>query len=80
MGLYGGTSGGGTRAFISNGAGNGQRRELEAPEMLELKSVKDVVEVQVGGGAGFGCPRERERDRVRRDLAEGYITSDKEYV
>lgn len=80
VGLYGGTSGGGTRAFISNGAGNGQRRELEAPEMLELKSVKDVVEVQVGGGAGFGCPRERERDRVRRDLAEGYITSDKEYV
>jgi N-methylhydantoinase B len=33
------------------------------------------VIMEVGGGGGFGPPRERRRDMVRSDLAAGYISA-----
>ena len=36
----------------------------------------DVIEVLTGGGGGWGDALRRERERVRADLAAGYITAD----
>ena len=34
----------------------------------------DQVMILMPGGGGYGDPRERDRDRVRRDVAEGFIS------
>jgi N-methylhydantoinase B len=34
----------------------------------------DRVRFQVSGGGGYGDPKKRERERVARDVAEGYVT------
>jgi N-methylhydantoinase B len=34
----------------------------------------DVVVLETGGGGGWGPPAERSLDRIRRDLARGYVT------
>lgn len=36
----------------------------------------DWVEVRTPGGGGWGDPRQRDRERVARDVARGYITSE----
>jgi N-methylhydantoinase B len=33
-----------------------------------------VVDMRTGGGGGFGNPRERDPDRVRADVADGFVT------
>lgn len=81
-GLYGGATGGGMRAFVNRRADGAVEPlvELNEPQMIELKSMRDIVEVHVGGGGGFGNARDRARDRVQEDLREGYITSDQAYL
>ena len=34
----------------------------------------DVFRLDTPGGGGYGDPREREPERVRTDVAEGYVT------
>ena len=34
----------------------------------------DRVRFQVSGGGGYGDPKKRERQRIERDIAEGYVT------
>ena len=34
----------------------------------------DVVELHIAGGGGFGPPAERDPERIRRDVARGYLT------
>ncbi len=36
----------------------------------------DLVRIITGGGGGWGDPRAREREQVRRDVEDGYITSE----
>jgi 5-oxoprolinase (ATP-hydrolysing)/N-methylhydantoinase A len=72
-GLQGGGAGGRTQAFLRNEK-TGEMREYLEGIMLQIDSVDAVVDVTVGGGAGFGNPAERVREAVERDLAEGYIT------
>ena len=43
---------------------------------MTLKSGREVVEVSLSGGSGFGDPRTRPLAAVSRDLAEGFITSE----
>jgi N-methylhydantoinase B len=43
----------------------------------------DIVEVQTGGGGGYGPPNERDIDLVKRDLTRGYISqhsAEKDYA
>jgi len=43
----------------------------------------DIVEVQTGGGGGYGPPNERAIDLVKRDLTRGYISrhgAEKDYA
>jgi N-methylhydantoinase B len=34
----------------------------------------DIVELSVGGGAGWGAPEKRSPERIATDLADGLIT------
>jgi N-methylhydantoinase B len=36
----------------------------------------DQVRIRMPGGGGYGDPRERDRDRVRRDVHEGFVTAE----
>ena len=36
----------------------------------------DRVRFQVSGGGGYGDPKARERERIERDVAEGYVTQE----
>jgi N-methylhydantoinase B len=36
----------------------------------------DRVRIQTGGGGGYGDPRRRDRERLRTDVARGYVSAD----
>ncbi len=42
--------------------------------LVSLHTTDQVVELVLGGGAGFGDPDERDHAAVSRDLARGYVT------
>jgi len=52
----------------------GERIELSAKTTHPL-APGDVVRLELGGGGGYGDPRERSRELVERDLADGRITA-----
>jgi len=52
----------------------GERIELSAKTTHPLEP-GDVVRLELGGGGGYGDPRERSRELVERDLADGRITA-----
>ena len=65
-----------------NGA-TGSLRVWRGDEVLNLPTTDvvalkkgDVVELSVGGGAGWGDPLKRPKDRVEADLADGIVTSE----
>lgn len=72
----------------ANGGGPGapatQHKRLRSGELVELEGSggvvlepgETVVAVCAGGG-GYGAPAERDRDRVREDVAEGWITAER---
>lgn len=72
-GLHGGAPGGHVRAFLTD-LRSGERKELTSSTMLELKDTAEVVEMVLGGGAGFGPSSERDPALVASDLANGYIS------
>ncbi|WP_420392975.1 hydantoinase B/oxoprolinase family protein [Acuticoccus sp.] len=71
-GAEGGGPGGLGSLVIERG---GEAISLPPMAAAELQ-VGDVVVLSVGGGGGYGDPRERPRELVERDLADGRITVD----
>jgi 5-oxoprolinase (ATP-hydrolysing)/N-methylhydantoinase A len=67
-GLLGGAAGGRVRCFRHS---SGLRHEYEVSTMVDLQD-GEIIEVNVGGGAGFGPPAERAALAIARDRAEGY--------
>jgi N-methylhydantoinase B len=65
-GLFGGCPGALGEVWL-----NGKRVERFPP--MEFRP-GDVCVIRLPGGGGYGPPRERERDRVRRDVALGFIS------
>ncbi|TWB12693.1 N-methylhydantoinase B [Rhizobium sp. ERR 1071] len=53
----------------------GKVRNFGREPHIELKR-GDLVRIITGGGGGWGDPRAREREQVRRDVEDGYITSE----
>jgi N-methylhydantoinase B len=53
--------------------GREDERHMLKVNALPLES-GDVVELQTGGGGGFGNPFERDPERVRVDCLDGYVT------
>ena len=35
-----------------------------------------TIDLQTGGGGGFGPPRKRKMEKIHHDLREGYVTED----
>jgi N-methylhydantoinase B len=68
QGLAGGLQGASGHAFL-NGA------EITAFPPIILQP-GDVVELQLGGGGGFGPPEERTREAILRDVELGYVTGE----
>jgi N-methylhydantoinase B len=53
----------------------GKVRNFSREPHIELKH-GDLVRIITGGGGGWGDPRAREPEQVRRDVEDGYITSE----
>ena len=70
-GLFGGRSARPTRFVLLR---NGEERVLPSKGSVPLQS-GDRLQVRVGGGGGYGDPRERDPALVRNDLQEERISS-----
>jgi N-methylhydantoinase B len=70
-GLFGGREAVGPDVVV-NSAREGERHMLKV-NALPLES-GDLVDLNTGGGGGFGDPLERDPERVRVDCLDGYVT------
>lgn len=70
-GLFGGRDAVGPDVIVN--PGREDERHLLKANALALRA-GDVVELRTGGGGGFGDPFERDPERVRADVADGYVT------
>jgi 5-oxoprolinase (ATP-hydrolysing)/N-methylhydantoinase A len=73
-GLFGGNAGGGVHGVITDLDGH-VIRDCGTGELVTLSVVDRVVEVQLGGGAGFGDPHARAARMVDADVADGYVSA-----
>jgi N-methylhydantoinase B len=55
---------------------DGTLEEIPSMGLVELADGERMVSI-TGGGGGYGPPEEREVERVRRDVAEGWITRER---
>jgi 5-oxoprolinase (ATP-hydrolysing)/N-methylhydantoinase A len=74
-GLFGGLPGGMVRAARLGGNGT-PVEEYSEGTLQTLAAPEDVLEVRVGGGAGFGDPLDRSLPALRKDLADGYVSQE----
>ncbi|MBN8899039.1 MAG: hydantoinase B/oxoprolinase family protein, partial [Rhodospirillales bacterium] len=74
-GLHGGHAGGAVRGVVLDPAGN-VTRDCGTGELVTLTGSAQIVEVTLGGGAGFGDPQKRPGDRVTEDVAEGLVSAE----
>ncbi len=73
-GLFGGRPGGAVHGVRAR-RGRPTSSTIAAPENWSRSPRPTaVVEVQLGGGAGFGDPARRTRARVEDDVADGYVS------
>jgi len=72
-GLFGGGAGRSARGLVRSADG-AVIRDCGTGELVTLRSDREVVEVLLSGGSGFGDPRTRPLAAVAQDLAEGFIT------
>jgi N-methylhydantoinase B len=70
-GAHGGGPGATARQFKREHSG--ELTELEPWGRIALEPGETVVSISSGGG-GFGPPHERDVERVRHDVAEGWVT------
>ncbi len=71
-GLFGGRPGGAVRGVVLDAAG-AVVHDCGTGELVTLTTPERMVEVCLGGGAGFGDPFARARQRVADDVADGYV-------
>lgn len=74
-GLFGGVAGIGARGLVQSADGQ-VLRDCGTGALVSLYTTDEVVELVLGGGAGFGNPDERDRAAVASDLARGYVTAE----
>ena len=72
-GLFGGNAGRSARGVVRDAAGR-VIRDCGTGELVTMTTDREIVEVCLSGGSGFGDALERPIDAVARDLAEGYVT------
>ncbi len=74
-GLFNGRHGGSVHGVVRDLSG-AIVRDCGTGELVTLTTADRIVEVQLGGGAGFGDPQERSRAEVQNDVADGYVSAD----
>jgi N-methylhydantoinase B len=72
-GANGGQPGGGSKFVIR--AGTNEEELTPAAGKFELKA-GHVFYLESAGGGGFGDPRARDRERLARDIEEGYVSNE----
>jgi 5-oxoprolinase (ATP-hydrolysing)/N-methylhydantoinase A len=72
-GLFGGHHGGGVHGLVKDPAGN-VVQDCGTGELVTLTTTDRIVEVQLGGGAGYGNPRQRRRALLADDVADGTVS------
>ncbi len=72
-GLAGGRPGGKSRFVLAPGTPDAH--VMPSSCRLDL-AAGTTFAVQGAGGGGYGDPRRRDRDRLERDLEEGYVSED----
>ncbi|HEY1935947.1 MAG TPA: hydantoinase B/oxoprolinase family protein [Acetobacteraceae bacterium] len=73
-GLFGGSPGGGVHGLVRDPDGE-VLQDCGTGELVTLTSAREIVEVQLAGGAGYGDPADRSREAVEADLIDGYVTT-----
>ncbi|MCC7274540.1 MAG: hydantoinase B/oxoprolinase family protein [Alphaproteobacteria bacterium] len=73
QGVHGGLPGDGGRWMVNEGT-PGERRIRHAIGDMEDLARNDVVTHYTPGGGGYGDPRRRDPERVRRDVAYGFVS------
>jgi 5-oxoprolinase (ATP-hydrolysing)/N-methylhydantoinase A len=73
--LFGGRPGMGSHTLMRDPAGAVTKDNGEGA-VETLTSPDQIVEIRVGGGAGFGDPLERAIEAVQHDLDGGYVSRD----
>jgi 5-oxoprolinase (ATP-hydrolysing)/N-methylhydantoinase A len=71
--LFGGLPGGGAHTIMLDANGALQKDYGEGA-VETLTALDEIIEIRVGGGAGYGHPLERSIDAVQGDLDGGYIS------
>jgi 5-oxoprolinase (ATP-hydrolysing) len=74
-GLFGGREGGAVRGRVVDPAGK-PIEDCGTGRLVVLTRTDQIVDVQLGGGSGYGDPQERARASVEQDVAEGYVSQD----
>ena len=74
-GLFGGQPGGVVRALLRDITGREIRHYGEGA-LETLQREDEVIEIRVGGGAGYGDPRLRPVDAVQADVDGGYVSAE----
>ena len=72
-GLYGGQPGGEALGRVLDTAGR-ELRDCGTGELVELKSAREVVELVLAGGSGYGPPEERPEGLLARDRQLGFVS------
>jgi 5-oxoprolinase (ATP-hydrolysing)/N-methylhydantoinase A len=72
-GLFGGGAGRSARGLVRDASG-AIVRDCGTGELVTLTSDRELVEVSLSGGSGFGDPRARPLAAVAHDLTEGLVT------
>jgi 5-oxoprolinase (ATP-hydrolysing)/N-methylhydantoinase A len=72
-GLFGGKPGRSALGVVRDAAGT-IINDCGTGELVSTTTDREIVEVCLSGGSGFGSPFERPLTAIARDLAEGYIT------
>jgi N-methylhydantoinase B len=74
LGARGGGPGGPSTHYRR--ASDGELSEIPSYGLVELERGEEIVSI-TGGGGGYGDPAERDPERVRRDVLEGWISSER---
>src|SRR5262249_57966882 len=72
-GLWGGKDGAVNGVDIT--ARDGSLRQVRKATQHPI-AAGEVVRIKTGGGGGYGPPSERAPDAIRRDVREGYVSSE----
>jgi len=74
-GLFGGRAGRSAQGLVRDAAGE-VRRDCGTGELVMLEDDRELVEVTLSGGAGYGDPKERPLAAVARDIADEFVTTE----